>query len=69
MYRLYVEWIFVHQHEHGSSKKKKKKKKRRRNTMCRKNKDVEYKNKICSLALDDMLDHNRSACTNAILSQ
>lgn len=26
MYRLYVEWIFVHQHEHGSSKKKKKKK-------------------------------------------
>lgn len=37
--------------------------------MCRKNKDVEYKNKICSLALDDMLDHNRSACTNAILSQ
>lgn len=49
--------------------KRKKKKKRRRNTMCGKNKDVEYKNKICSLALDDMLDHNRSACTNAILSQ
>lgn len=28
MYRLYVEWIFVHQHEHGSSKKKKKNKKK-----------------------------------------
>lgn len=35
--------------------------------MSRKNKDVEYKN-ICSLALDDMLDHNYWVCTNAMLS-
>lgn len=36
--------------------------------MSRKKKDVEYKNKICYLALDDMLDHKHSACTNAIHS-
>lgn len=36
--------------------------------MSRKNKDVEYKNIICSLALDDMLDHNYWVCTNAMLS-
>lgn len=34
----------------------------------KKKKDVEYKNKICYLALDDMLDHKHSACTNAIHS-
>lgn len=49
-------------------KKKKKERKKKRNSMSRKNKDVEYKNKICNLALDDMLDHKHSACTNAIHS-
>lgn len=48
--------------------KKKKERKKKRNSMSRKNKDVEYKNKICNLALDDMLDHKHSACTNAIHS-
>lgn len=67
MYRqLYVEWIFVHQNEHGFIKKKKEI--RNTCTMSRKNKDVEYKNIICSLALDDMLDHNYWVCTNAMLS-
>lgn len=68
MYRFYVEWIFVQRNERGFSKKKKKEKKKKRNTMSRKNKDVEYKNKICNLALDNMLDHKHSACTNAIHS-
>lgn len=45
-----------------------KKEKRNTCTMSRKNKDVEYKNIICSLALDDMLDHNYWVCTNAMLS-
>lgn len=44
------------------------KKEKKKNTMSRKKKDVEYKNKICYLALDDMLDHKHSACTNAIHS-
>lgn len=45
-----------------------KKEKRNTCTMSRKNNDVEYKNIICSLALDDMLDHNYWVCTNAMLS-
>lgn len=66
MYRFYVEWIFVQRNERGFSKKRKEKK---REILCpEKKKDVEYKNKICYLTLDDMLDHKHSACTNAIHS-
>lgn len=47
----------------------KKRKEKKREILCpEKKKDVEYKNKICYLALDDMLDHKHSACTNAIHS-
>lgn len=34
--------------------------------MFRKNKDVEYKNIICSLVFDDMLDYNYWVCINVI---
>lgn len=47
---------------------KKEKKKKEKYYVQKKKKDVEYKNKICYLALDDMLDHKHSACTNAIHS-
>lgn len=46
----------------------KKEKKKKEKYYVQKKKDVEYKNKICYLALDDMLDHKHSACTNAIHS-